>query len=106
MRIYLVRIPRRKDHSNQRDVLPGLSQLANDDFNELTAVLFSVTSTCQRLGVEPWAYQQEILTCLPTTASTRLYDLLPDRWQTAREASRAEVDLRCVASVGSAESLP
>ena len=51
------------------------------------AVLFSFTSTCQRLGVEPWAYLQDILTRLPTAAPAQLADLVPDRWQAARAAS-------------------
>ena len=53
------------------------------------AVLFSFTSTCQRLGVEPWAYLQNVLTCLPMTPAGELDDLLPDRWQAARLAQRA-----------------
>jgi transposase len=48
------------------------------------AVLYSFTSTCQRLGVEPWAYLQDVLTRLPQTPAAGLADLLPDRWQTAR----------------------
>ena len=48
------------------------------------AVLFSFTSTCHRLGVEPWAYLQDVLTRLPRTPADRLSDLLPDRWQAAR----------------------
>jgi transposase len=51
------------------------------------AVLFSFTSTCQRLGVEPWAYLQEVLTRLPTTPAEHLAELLPDRWQAARAAA-------------------
>jgi hypothetical protein len=47
------------------------------------AVLFSVTSTCQRLGVEPWAYLQEVLTRLPTTPAGQLGDLLPCHWRVA-----------------------
>jgi transposase len=50
------------------------------------AVLFSVTSTCQRLGVEPWAYLQDVLTRLPTTPAGQLSDLLPDHWQATRRA--------------------
>ena len=53
------------------------------------AVLFSFTSSCQRLGVEPWAYLQDVLTRLPTTPAEQLGDLLPDRWQAAREANTA-----------------
>jgi transposase len=51
------------------------------------AVLFSFTSTCQRLGVEPWAYLQDVLTRLPTTPAAQLGDLLPDRWKAARAAT-------------------
>jgi transposase len=52
------------------------------------AVLFSFTSTCHRLGVEPWAYLQDVLTRLPQTSAERLIDLLPDRWQASRPPAR------------------
>ena len=51
------------------------------------AVLLSFTSTCQRLGVEPWAYLQDVLTRLPTTPAGQLSELLPDHWQAARQAT-------------------
>jgi transposase len=50
------------------------------------AVLISFTSTCQRLGVEPWAYLQNVLTRLPMTPAEHLGDLLPDHWQATRRA--------------------
>jgi transposase len=53
------------------------------------AVLVSFTSTCQRLGVEPWAYLHDVLTRLPTTPAGQLGDLLPDRWQAAQQTKRA-----------------
>jgi hypothetical protein len=56
---------------------------------QTAAVLFSFTSTCQRLGVEPWAYLQDVLTRLPTTLVGQLGDLLPAHWQAAREAKMA-----------------
>ena len=49
-------------------------------------VLLSFTSTCHRLGIEPWAYLQDVLTRLPATPAERLTELLPDRWQAARPA--------------------
>ena len=52
-------------------------------------VLFSFTSTCQRLGVEPWAYLQDILTHVPTTPAGQLGDLLPDRWSAMCRAKTA-----------------
>jgi hypothetical protein len=56
---------------------------------QTAAVLFSFTSTRQRLGVEPWAYLQDVLTRLPVTPPGRLGDLLPDHWQAARRAKPA-----------------
>src|SRR5438132_5731672 len=53
------------------------------------AVLLSFTSTCRRLGVEPWAYLQDVLTRLPTLPAGQLGDLLPDRWQAACLAKTA-----------------
>ena len=56
---------------------------------QTAAVLFSFTSTCQRLGVEPWAYLQDVLTRLPGLPADQLGALLPDRWQAARRARGA-----------------
>ena len=56
---------------------------------QTAAVLFSFTSTCQRLGVEPWAYLQDVLTRLPATPAGELAALVPDHWQTARQGQAA-----------------
>jgi hypothetical protein len=45
--------------------------------------------TCQRLGVEPWAYLHDVLTRLPTAQAGLLGDLLPDHWLAARQAKVA-----------------
>ncbi|MBV9381553.1 MAG: IS66 family transposase [Streptosporangiaceae bacterium] len=65
------------------------------------AILFSFTSTCQRLGVEPWAYLQDVLTRLPTTAPAQLTDLLPDRWDAARQAKAAATPANRTPELGS-----
>jgi hypothetical protein len=54
------------------------------------AVLFSFTSSCQRLGVDPWAYLQDLLTRLPTTPAGGLGEFLPDHWQEARRPTTSE----------------
>ena len=64
-------------------------RLETGTFRFAAVVLFSFTSTCQRLGVEPWAYLHDVLSRLPTTPAEQLGDLLPDRWQAAREAKMA-----------------
>ena len=56
---------------------------------QTAAVLFSFTSTCHRLGVEPWAYLQDVLTRLPTTPAGQIAGLLPDHWQAACQAQVA-----------------
>jgi hypothetical protein len=51
---------------------------------QTAAVLLSFTLTCQRLGVEPWAYLQDVLTRLPGLPAEQLDALQPDCWQAAR----------------------
>jgi hypothetical protein len=51
---------------------------------QTAAVLFSFTSTCQRLGVEPWRYLRDVLERLPSHPVERLAELLPDEWARAR----------------------
>jgi transposase len=63
--------------------------VGSEQGGQTAAVLYSFTSTCQRLRVEPWAYLQDVLTRLPTTAPAHLADLLPDRWEAARRAQAA-----------------
>jgi len=43
------------------------------------AVLYSFMSTCQRLGVEPWAYLQDVLNRLPSTPTEHLAEFLQNR---------------------------
>jgi transposase len=63
--------------------------LGSENGGHTAAVLFSFTSTCRRLNVEPWAYLKDVLTRLPTTPTEHLTDLLPDRWQAPRAAAAA-----------------
>jgi transposase len=53
------------------------------------SVLFSFTSTCHRLKIDPWAYLQDVLTRLPRTSAEHLVEFLPDRWQTTRKEAAA-----------------
>src|SRR5581483_9160499 len=48
------------------------------------AILFSLTETCQRLGVEPWAYLRDVLDRVSTHPASRIDELLPDRWEAIR----------------------
>ena len=44
------------------------------------AVLFSVVSSCQRHGHDPFVYLRDVLTHLPDHPKEKLADFLPDRW--------------------------
>jgi transposase len=76
---------------------------------QTAAVLVSFTSTCQRLGIEPWAYLQDVLTRLPTMPAGELVELLPDRWRvawTAAAAAKAAAVLKGSSSALNADSSP
>jgi transposase len=51
------------------------------------AVLITFTSTCHRLGVEPWHYLQDVLGRLPNHPPERLAELLPDEWARVQRGS-------------------
>jgi transposase len=47
------------------------------------AILFSVVSSCQRHGHDPFVYLRDVLERLPGLPKDRLSELLPDRWSPA-----------------------
>jgi transposase len=53
------------------------------------AVLFSITSSCQRHGLDPFAYLRDVLARLPDQSPERREELLPDRWATAQKTAPA-----------------
>lgn len=81
--------------------------VGSEQGGQTAAVLASFTSTCHRLGVEPWAYLQDVLTRLPTTPAGQQDELLPDHWQAARAATATPAaGLAAPGSGASGESLP
>jgi transposase len=48
---------------------------------ETAAILSSLTSTCQRHGLNPQAYLTQLLANLPDTPVSRLDEWLPDQWK-------------------------
>jgi len=61
--------------------------LGSDKGGETAAVLFSFTATCKHLGIDSFAYLRDVLERLPTHPAERLAELLPHRWQAARQAA-------------------
>jgi hypothetical protein len=56
------------------------------------AILFSVVSSCQRHGHDPFVYLRDVLGRLPGLPRERLTDLLPDRWSLPKAADAAGED--------------
>jgi transposase len=50
------------------------------------AILFSVVSSCQRHGHDPFVYLRDVLERLPSLPKERVAELLPDRWSPALAA--------------------
>jgi transposase len=60
--------------------------LGSDQGGQTAAVLFSFTATCKHLKIDAFAYLRDLFERLPTHPADRLQELLPHRWQTARQA--------------------
>jgi transposase len=54
----------------------------NQTAGETAAKLFTLTKTCNRHRIDPFAYLQDVYARLPTTSASELSSLLPDRWIT------------------------
>lgn len=52
----------------------------NKRAGEAAAKLFTLTKTCNRLRIDPFAYLKDVYARLPTTSADQLPSLLPDRW--------------------------
>ena len=53
----------------------------SDRGGRTAAILFSLIATCQRHGVEPFAYLRDVLTRIAAHRQSQLADLLPNRWR-------------------------
>jgi transposase len=72
----------------------------SDQGGKTAAVLYSITSTCQRHQVEPFAYLRDAFERLPGHPTNRLDEFLPDRW------AQLQRSLAQAASAGSASAEP
>ena len=58
----------------------------SDEGGRTTAVLYSLTQTCRRHGIDPFAYLRDVLTRLPKGDFQDLAELFPHRWAAALRA--------------------
>lgn len=54
--------------------------IGNREAGETAAKLFTLTKTCNRHRIDPFAYLRDVYARLPTTPPDELSSLLPDRW--------------------------
>ena len=55
-------------------------------------MLMSLYTTCKNLGIDPQAYLRDVLDRISTHPARRIEELLPDRWQTLRQAGEPAKD--------------
>ena len=58
--------------------------IGHRDAGQRSAIIYSIVVSCQRHGVDPFAYLKDVLTRLPTmTTKDELSPLLPSNWKPA-----------------------
>ena len=58
--------------------------LGSDNGGRTAAILNSLIATCKRMAIDPFAYLRDIFTRISDHPQSRLAELLPDQWKTAR----------------------
>ncbi len=53
-------------------------------------MLYSLTQTCRRHGIDPFAYLRDILARIPVGDYQHLADLFPSHWAQAQRAAADE----------------
>jgi hypothetical protein len=52
----------------------------NERGGETAATLFTLTKSCNRHRIDPYAYLRDVITRMPSMSASELVALLPDRW--------------------------
>lgn len=53
---------------------------------ETAAILYSLVTTCRRIGVNPWEYLRDVIDRVSTHPMSRIDGLTPRGWKEARES--------------------
>ena len=56
----------------------------SDNGGHTAAVITSLTATCKRLHIDPFAYLRDVFDRISAHPANRLTELLPDQWKAAR----------------------
>ena len=63
--------------------------LGNDEGGRRMAILYSLTESCKRHDIDPWAYLKDVLVRIETQPPGTLAELLPHNWKAAREREKS-----------------
>jgi transposase len=58
----------------------------SDNGGRTAAILTSITTSCKRLGIDPFAFLRDIFQRISAHPKNRFDELLPDKWKAARAA--------------------
>lgn len=64
--------------------------LGSQEGGKAAAVLYSLITSCKRLGVNPWAYLKDVIDRVSTHPAARVHELTPRGWRDARAEDAAE----------------
>jgi transposase len=64
--------------------------LGNEDSGMTSAIMYTLTSTCKRLCMDPYAYLLDVFERIPSASAIELRNLLPDRWLARHPESRIQ----------------
>lgn len=63
--------------------------LGSDEGGRRMAILYSLTESCKRHDIDPWAYLKDVLVRIETQPPGTLAALLPHNWKAAREREQS-----------------
>ena len=62
--------------------------IGHPEAGDRSAIIYSIVVSCQRHGIDPFAYLKDVLTRLPRmTNQDKLDDLLPSSWKPLSQSS-------------------
>jgi hypothetical protein len=64
--------------------------LGNEDSGLTSTIMYTLTSTCKRLCIDPFAYLLDVFERIPSASASDLRQLLPDRWIDQHPESRIQ----------------
>jgi transposase len=55
------------------------------------AIIYTITESCRRRGIDPYAYLRDVLTRLPSMTNWQIKDVTPEAWAKSKQRSQLQV---------------